>query len=174
MRAYLIMISLALWLAPACAPQFEHVSTEVSEVCVRNVPLLFDGARNGAATSSFELGDTDLNMDALAGGTITLDSIVLTAGPEVRDFAFADSIDIHLTDSSAASVPLVDMQSVAPARSVSAGGDPDTDLSEHLLAPDTGVEIVISGAVPDTSWTAIIDICLAVDGLDGVDVGGGI
>lgn len=159
---------LALLLAaPACAPDIAYLGTEVSEVCVRDVPVLFDGQQNGVASARVPLAQTGMNLYDMAGATLTLDSIVLTAGPEIEDFSFAQRIQVDLTASPRdAGLALVDMQSVEPAHSLYMGGDPDVDLTDHLLAQDAGVDIVLVGTPPNTSFSASIDICLAVDGLD--------
>lgn len=168
MRAYLAPSWLILLLAPACAPDLEHVSTRVSEVCVRGIPLEFDGQRGGSVTSRVALiGSFDSAV--LAADAVTLSSLAITAGPEIDDFAFASRIDIHLTADAGEDLPLAELHGGEDVRSLQASGDPDTDLTEHLLAGDTGVEVAITGAVPGSAWSARMDLCLAVEGLDELD-----
>ncbi|MCG8425329.1 MAG: hypothetical protein MJE77_46205 [Proteobacteria bacterium] len=165
---YFALFFALLAVMAGCEPEVEELEADVSRVCLHGIELPFTGQTNGqsdqAVNSQYDLGDLDLDTDELAGATVMLDSMALSAGLGIDDFAFVDRIEVDLA--AASQMPparLAAFDQVGTTNPVRASGDPATDLSPYLQATGTEVEVAVFGDVPATPWTVLLDACLNVE-----------
>jgi hypothetical protein len=155
---------LLLLLADACVLSSDHVSTELHAICTEDVPLPFEPVSPTRAVARVEVEDVGATIEA-PDASATLDTVVLEAATGIDDIAFADAMEIDLLAPGFPDARVAEVSPLSGESPLSASGDDRVDLVDYLTADSLEIRIAFTGQVPDRAFLAILDACIAVDGI---------
>ncbi|WP_428265194.1 hypothetical protein [Haliangium sp.] len=152
-----------------CLPGADDIETRVSQVCVRGL-VPFEGRVGTTVTSTVTLADVGLDADTLGtldGAEVTLERLVITPGPGIRDFDFVSAVEIDLAAGGAPpDLRLLERAGMRGAELIDVPPAPEHDLAPHLRSERAALALAFSGDLPRTPWSIELDACLAVYGAE--------
>ncbi len=157
----LFVLTFVAVLATACFSDPEIGDPKLEGVCVYDAPLVFEGSTSNTARASLDLAQLDLDLDVAATSRVTMESAVVSTGPGLTNFGFANRVRVELAPRNQPAVPISEVAVSSRDASVTLDGNPNLDLAGYLPGnPDVAIEI--SGDVPNVRWVAVIDLCFDV------------
>ncbi len=165
MRCFALITAVSL---TGCVLDAEHVSTKLVQICTRDIPLLFE-ASDGGMTAQVRLEGVGRSVDAEASAT--LDTLVLEPIDGIDDLGFADTMTVTLTAPGSALPDLriaeTSMDDQVP---LVVTGDASANMADYLGTEELWLRARLAGGAPVAAFTARIQACLDVDGVEVEDI----
>ncbi len=153
--------------AGGCVIDADHVSTRLVQVCTEDVPLLFSQESADLAVASIAVEDVGATVDD-PDARATLDTVVLEARTGITDFSFASALRVVVIapDSGLPDAEIAALSPLSGESPMTAAGDGAINLVDYLTSEMLTVRVELAGAAPVSSFSALFDACLDVEGIE--------
>jgi len=163
-----LLTLIAAFTLTGCLVDAEHVSTKLVQICTHDIPLPFASA-DGGMTAQVRLEGVGRSVDADASAT--LNTLVIEPLDGLDDLGFADTMTVTLTAPGSALPDLriaeTPMDDQVPAVVT---GDESANMADYLGSEELWLRARLAGNAPVAAFTARIQACLDVDGVEVEDI----
>lgn len=161
----LSLLALVLSSAPACDQELDWlvIETNVSELCVIELVTEFEGSPvDGVASRVLNEEDLGLTLREKFSTEMYLRGVGISSFEGVENFDFLDTLRVQVAAGGSAPVELLNYTSGEDKGSDwFVDSDSAVDIARYIEADDLELSIEFTGELPDTAWTANLEVCVS-------------